>query len=277
MGSFLGSAAGAVAGGISSIISGALSNSAARHAATVANQRNIYNYQHRYQWAMQDMQKAGLNPILSATQGIGGSINGASALSANYNIGEGVTAGMSASAAGSSAKAANRQASIAEKMSDEQIKNLAAQTILAGSSAKKYDAEAYGISLANKLAADSYNDNLALVKQNLENAKKQGAYIDSQRASQEYMMNVVMPAQAAMMYAQGNAANSSAAYSNQLSAQSAEATARAKSQNEMRQRYGFDTDSGFIGALGGFAANILNRGKAFFDELEAGKHNFRKW
>ena len=217
MGSFLGSAAGAVAGGISSIISGALSNSAARHAATVANQRNIYNYQHRYQWAMEDMQKAGLNPMLAATQGIGGSINGASALSANYNIGEGVTAGMSATAAGNSAKAANRQASIAEKMSDEQIKNLAAQTILAGASAKKFDAESYGISLANKLAADSYNDNLALVKQNLANAVKQGEYIDSQKLAQQYMMNVVMPAQAAMMYAQGNAANSTAAYNVQLS------------------------------------------------------------
>lgn len=277
MGAFLGSAAGAVAGGVASIIGGALSNSAARHAATVANQRNIYNYQHRYQWAMQDMQKAGLNPILAATQGIGGSINGASALSANYNIGEGVTAGMSASAAGSSAKAANRQASIAEKMSDEQIKNLAAQTILASSSAKKYDAETYGISVANKLAAESYNDNLALVKQNLLNAQKQGAYIDAQKASQEYMMNVVMPAQAAMMYAQGNAANSSAAYSSQLAAQSKEATQRASSQNAMRQRYGFDTDSSFIGALGGFAANILNRGKAFFDDLEAGKVKFRKW
>lgn len=94
--SLFGSAAGAIAGGVSSIIGGALSNSAARHAATVANQRNIYNYQHRYQWAMDDMQKAGLNPMLAATQGIGGSINGASALSANYNIGEGVTAGMSA-------------------------------------------------------------------------------------------------------------------------------------------------------------------------------------
>lgn len=217
MGSFLGSAAGAFTGGIASIVGGALSNSAARHAATVANQRNIYNYQHRYQWAMDDMQKAGLNPMLAATQGIGGSINGASALSANYNLGEGVTAGMSASAAGSSAKAANRQAQVAEKMSDEQIKNLAAQTILAGASAKKFDAESYGISLANKLAADSYNDNLALVKQNLANAVKQGEYIDSQKLAQQYMMNVVMPAQAAMMYAQGNAANSSAAYNNQLS------------------------------------------------------------
>lgn len=217
MGSFLGSALGAVTGGVSSIISGALSNSAARHSATVANQRNVYNYQHRYQWAMEDMQKAGLNPMLAATQGIGGSINGASALSANYNIGEGVTAGMSAQAAGNSAKAANRQAATAEKMSDEQIKNLAAQTILANSSAKKYDAETYGISLASKLAADTYNDNLALVKQNLLNAKKQGEYIDSQKLAQQYMMNVVMPAQAAMMYAQGNAANSTAAYNMQLS------------------------------------------------------------
>lgn len=214
--SFLGSAAGAFAGGVASIIGGALSNSAARHAATVANQRNIYNYQHRYQWAMDDMQKAGLNPMLAATQGIGGSVNGASALSANYNLGEGVTAGMSASAAGNSAKAANRQAAIAEKMSDEQIRNLAAQTVLAGASAKKYDAETYGISMANKLATDSYNDNLALVKQNLENARKQGEYIDAQKASQQYMMNVVMPAQATMMLAQGNAANSSAAYNSQL-------------------------------------------------------------
>lgn len=217
MGSFLGSALGSVVGGISSIVGGSLGNSAARHAATVANQRNVSNYQHRYQWAMDDMQKAGLNPILAATQGIGGSINGASALSANYNLGEGVTAGMSAQAAGNSAKAANRQAATVEKLSDEQIKNLAAQTILAGSSAKKYDAETYGISVANKLAADTYNDNLALVKQNLLNAQKQGAYIDAQKASQEYMMNVVMPAQAAMMYAQGNSANSSAAYNVHLS------------------------------------------------------------
>lgn len=215
--SFLGSALGAVTGGISSIIGGALSNSANRHAATVANQRNQYNYQHRYQWAMEDMQKAGLNPMLAATQGVGGSVNGASALASQYNLGEGVTAGMSATAAGNSAKASNRQAQVAEKMSDEQIRNLAAQTILAGASARKFDAEAYGISVANKLAADSYNDNLALVKQNLANAVKQGEYIDAQKLSQLYMMNVVMPAQAAMMYAQGNAANSSAAYNAQLS------------------------------------------------------------
>lgn len=256
---FLGLAAGAVAGGISSLIGGALSNSAARHAATLANQRNVYNYQHRYQWAMDDMQKAGLNPMLAATQGIGGSVNGASALSANYNLGEGVTAGMSSSAAGSSAKAANRQASIAEKMSDEQIKNLAAQTILAGSSAKKYDAETYGISVANKLAADSYNDNLALVKQNLLNAQKQGAYIDAQKASQEYMMNVVMPAQAAMMYAQGNAANSSAAYNAQLSNVAAADYSYKTARNSDYQRTGISDDGGLWSTIGRAATRWIDK------------------
>lgn len=43
---------------------------------------NVEDYQHRYQWAAQDMRNAGLNPILAATQGIGGSINGVSAGSA---------------------------------------------------------------------------------------------------------------------------------------------------------------------------------------------------
>lgn len=259
MGSFLGAALGPVAGGIASIIGGALSNSADRHAATVANQRNVYNYQHRYQWAMDDMQKAGLNPMLAATQGIGGSVNGASALASSYNVGEGVTAGMSASAAGNSAKAANRQAATAEKLSDEQIKNLAAQTILAGSSAKKFDAESYGISLANKLAADSYNDNLALVKQNLLNAKKQGEYIDSQKLAQEYMMNVVMPAQAAMMYAQGNAANSTAAYNAQLSNVAAADYDYKVSRNKDYKNLGL-SDDGLPWNTLGRAANRLFEG-----------------
>lgn len=38
----------------------------------------VQDYQHRYQWAADDMEKAGLNRILAATQGIGGSINGVS-------------------------------------------------------------------------------------------------------------------------------------------------------------------------------------------------------
>lgn len=275
--SLFGSAAGAIAGGVSSIIGGALSNSAARHAATVANQRNIFNYQHRYQWAMEDMQKAGLNPILAATQGIGGSINGASALSANYNIGEGVTAGMSAGAASNSAKAANKQADTASRVADGTIKKLESEVSLNAASAKNVAADAAGKEIANKLASDLYADNLALYRQNLANAQKQGDLYDEQILNAIYQRDVVMPAQANMMIAQGNASNSSAAYSNQLSLQAKEATDRAASQNAMRQRYGFDTDSGLVGTVTGFGTNILNRTKTFIDELEKGKIKFRKW
>lgn len=262
--SFLGSAAGAVAGGVSSIIGGMLSNSAARHAATVANERNIYNYQHRYQWAMEDMQKAGLNPMLAATQGIGGSINGASALSASYNVGEGVTAGMSAQAAGNSAQAAKKHADTASRIADGTIQKLLSDVQLNIASAKNLEAEAAGKDLANKLARDTYQDNLALFKQNLENAKKQGALTDEQILNALYQRNVVMPSQANMMIAQGNAANSSAAYNGQLTLQSKEATERANSQNAMRSKYGFDTDSSMLGSVGGVTAKLFDKFKQIY-------------
>lgn len=262
--SLFGSAAGAIAGGVSSIIGGALSNSAARHAATVANQRNIYNYQHRYQWAMEDMQKAGLNPMLAATQGIGGSINGASALSANYNIGEGVTAGMSAGAAGNSAKAANKQADTAARVADGTIKKLESEVSLNAASAKNVAADAAGKEIANKLASDLYADNLALYRQNLANAQKQGALYDEQILNAIYQRDVVMPSQANMMIAQGNASNSSAAYSNQLSLQAKEATERAASQNEMRRTYGYDTDSSILGSIGGAFGKLLHNAKKIY-------------
>ena len=262
--SLFGSAAGGIAGGVSGIIGGMLSNSAARHAATVANQRNVYNYQHRYQWSMEDMQKAGLNPMLAATQGIGGSVNGASALSANYNLGEGVTAGMSAQAAGNSAQAAKKQADIAARISDGTIKKLFSEAFLNAVSAKNVAADAAGKEIANRLASDLYADNLALYRQNLVNAQKQGLLLDEQAKNAIYQRDVVMPAQANMMIAQGNASNSSAAYSNQLSLQSKEATQRSASQNEMRSQYGFDTDSSIVGSVGGAFAKILEKTKKIY-------------
>lgn len=257
--SFLGSAAGAFTGGVASIIGGALSNSAARHAATVANQRNIYNYQHRYQWAMEDMQKAGLNPILAATQGIGGSVNGASALSANYNLGEGVTAGMSAQAAGNSAKAAQHQANVAEDVGKGTVRKLDSDVALNAASAANLQAETAGRNLANKLAKDSYNTNLALYKQNLANAEKQGLLIDQQTQNAIYQRDVVMPAQAAMMTAQGNAANSSAAYNNQLSNVAAADYDYKVSRNKDYKNLGL-SDDGLPWNTVGRAANRLFEG-----------------
>lgn len=42
------------------------------------HQYNLFDYQQRYKWAANDLRAAGLNPILAATNGIGGSINGVS-------------------------------------------------------------------------------------------------------------------------------------------------------------------------------------------------------
>jgi len=65
-----GAAGGLVGGAISAISSSAEGAKARSFAADM--------YRHRYRWAMADMRKAGLNPILAATQGIGGSVSGAS-------------------------------------------------------------------------------------------------------------------------------------------------------------------------------------------------------
>lgn len=35
-----------------------------------------YSYKHRYQWTMQDLRAAGLNPMLAASNGVGGSLSG---------------------------------------------------------------------------------------------------------------------------------------------------------------------------------------------------------
>ena len=247
----------AAIGAAGSLIGGAMNNSAARHAATTANERNIYNYQHRYQWAMDDMQKAGLNPMLAATQGIGGSINGASALAGSYNLGEGATAGMSA---GASAK----QADTAARLADGTINKLESEISLNAASARNLAADAAGKEIANKLASDLYADNLALYRQNLANAAKQGILIDEQTKNAIYQRDVVMPSQANMMIAQGNAANSSAAYNGQLTLQSKEATERANSQNAMRSKYGFDTDSSMLGSVGGVTAKLFDKVKQFY-------------
>lgn len=72
---------GAAVGG--SVVSGLFGMASARDAndMAVANMKqqhdwNVEDYKHRYQWAVDDMRAAGLNPILAATNGIGGNVNG---------------------------------------------------------------------------------------------------------------------------------------------------------------------------------------------------------
>ena len=115
--SWLSDVAGSVAG---SIFGSAVQGHYNSAASAQQNAWNVENYKHRYQWAMEDMRNAGLNPILAATNGVGGSIAGASAAS----IGMPDIAGNISSARGVSA--ASKQAKVAEHLSTSQIeKNIA--------------------------------------------------------------------------------------------------------------------------------------------------------
>lgn len=76
---WLGSALGSVASGIFGMASAHQQQDAAAAMSKQQHEWNVEDYQHRYQWAVQDMRRAGLNPILAATNGISGSINGTSA------------------------------------------------------------------------------------------------------------------------------------------------------------------------------------------------------
>ena len=110
--SWLSDAVGSIAGSIfGSSVQGHYNSAASAQ----QNEWNVENYKHRYQWSMEDMRNAGLNPILAATNGIGGSIAGASAAS----IGMPDVAGNLNSARGVSA--ASKQAKVAETLSTSQI------------------------------------------------------------------------------------------------------------------------------------------------------------
>jgi tRNA A37 N6-isopentenylltransferase MiaA len=115
--SWLSNTLGSVAG---SVLGSAVQNHYNSANAAQANAWNVENYKHRYQWAVEDMRNAGLNPILAATNGIGGSISGASAASVGMSdIGSTMNSAKAASAA-------ERQAKNAEHLAISQIdKNVA--------------------------------------------------------------------------------------------------------------------------------------------------------
>jgi len=67
LGALAGAALGGAAGGIASGLFG-------MNAAGTAYKRQKHFYKHRHQWEVEDLRKAGLNPILSATKGMTGGI-----------------------------------------------------------------------------------------------------------------------------------------------------------------------------------------------------------
>nr|DAM63923.1 MAG TPA: DNA pilot protein [Microviridae sp.] len=172
--SWLSNTLGSVAG---SVLGSAVQNHYNSANAAQANAWNVENYKHRYQWAVDDMRAAGLNPVLAATNGIGGSISGASAASVGMSdIGSTMN---SARAAG----AAERQAKNAEHLAISQIdKNVA--------EADSTRQATHGIVLDNGLKANNLNlaeqtyekrlgYELQRMDQELQNLRLQGSYLSS--------------------------------------------------------------------------------------------------
>lgn len=172
--SWLSNTLGSVAG---SVLGSAVQNHYNSANAAQANAWNVENYKHRYQWAVDDMRAAGLNPILAATNGIGGSISGASAASVGMSdIGSTMNSARAASAA-------ERQAKNAEHLAISQIdKNVA--------EADSTRQATHGIVLDNGLKANNLNlaeqtyekrlgYELQRMDQELQNLRLQGSYLSS--------------------------------------------------------------------------------------------------
>ena len=172
--SWLSNTLGSVAG---SVLGSAVQNHYNSANAAQANAWNVENYKHRYQWAVEDMRKAGLNPVLAATNGIGGSISGASAASVGMSdIGSTMNSAKAASAA-------ERQAKNAEHLAVSQIEKNVAE-------ADSVRQSTHGTVLQNGILANdlnlreqTYEKRLGyeLEKMNLEleNLRLQGSYLSS--------------------------------------------------------------------------------------------------
>lgn len=172
--SWLSNTLGSVAG---SVLGSAVQNHYNSANAAQANAWNVENYKHRYQWAVEDMRNAGLNPILAATNGIGGSISGASAASVGMSdIGSTMNSAKAASAA-------ERQAKNAENLAVSQIEKNVAE-------ADSVRQSTNGTVLQNGILANdlnlreqTYEKRLGyeLEKMNLEleNLRLQGSYLSS--------------------------------------------------------------------------------------------------
>lgn len=172
--SWLSNTLGSIAG---SVLGSSVQNHYNSANAAQANAWNVENYKHRYQWAVEDMRKAGLNPILAATNGIGGSISGASAASVGMSdIGSTMNSAKAASAA-------ERQAKNAENLAVSQIEKNVAE-------ADSVRQSTHGTVLQNGILANDLNlreqtyekrlgYELEKMDLELENLRLQGSYLSS--------------------------------------------------------------------------------------------------
>lgn len=182
-------------------------------------------YRQRYQWATEDMKKAGLNPILAATSGIAGSLSGVSSAGSFGGDVANAAVGVSNSAA------SNRAAKTGEAVGKSTI-------ALNASSAAKYAADADAIRQGIEFNRVYFPYEQELKKQTVENAKKQGELLQKQADAQDFQYKFVLPAMVNLYTQQGIQAASSAALNSQNSALAAANTRMIDQQAQDYERYG---------------------------------------
>lgn len=240
------------AGGFASSSANALLGFGLNHAATkYAAKQQADMYKHRYQWAVDDMRQAGLNPILAATSGIGGSFSGASAL------GTSVPSLGSESSAMSSSALSRKQANNADALAKSTIEANAA-------SANKLAADAAAVRQSTDFAGKYFPYELAFKRSTLDNARQQLKFLKSQTDKQEYEKSVVLPAMANMYILQGKQAASSAALNEQNTALSKANTDLIGLQSHDYEKYGISPHN--VTGWGTPIARLLDKIKSrYFD------------
>lgn len=184
-------------------------------------------YRHRYQWATEDMRKAGLNPILAATSGIAGSLSGVSSAGSYGGDVANAAVGVSNSAA------ANRAAKTGEAVGKSTV-------TLNASSAAKLAADADAIRQGIEFNRVYFPYEQELKKQTVENAKKQGELLQKQADAQDFQYKFVLPAMVNLYTNQGIQAASAAALNSQNAALSAANTRMIDQQAQDYEKYGIN-------------------------------------
>lgn len=185
-------------------------------------------YRQRYQWAIEDMKNAGLNPILAATSGIAGSLSGVSSAGSFGGDVSNAAVGVSNSAA------ANRAAKTGLEVGKSTI-------ALNASSAAKLAADADAIRQGIDFNRVYFPYEQELKKQTVENAKKQGELLSKQADAQEYQNKFVLPALGNLYTLQGVQASSSAALNSQNASLAAANTRMIDQQAQDYAKYGIST------------------------------------
>ena len=242
---------GSLFGAVDKFVGGSIDNRFAKDKMDYQAKIQEQQYRHRYQWTTEDMKKAGLNPILAATSGLGGSISGVSSAA-------GVSGDVGSTAVGAAnSAAANKVAKTGEAVGKSTV-------ALNASSAAKYAADADAIRQGIEFNRAYFPFEQELKKQTVENAKKQGELLQKQADSQDYQYKFVLPAMVNLYTQQGLQAASSAALNAQNSELSKANTDLLSQQAADYQKWGTSTHN-LTGLATPFTRVLDKIKKIYFD------------